>query len=74
MLAELRPVDQEILRLSFWDELSNSEIAQILDIEPHAVTMRLSRARSRFAHRLGMETTKQSTEADPRPVTEGGER
>ncbi len=73
MLAELRPVDQEILRLSFWDELSNAEIAQILDIEPHAVTMRLSRARSRLAHRLGMEETKQATEADPRPVTEGGE-
>ena len=73
MLAELRPVDQEILRLSFWDELSNAEIAQILDIEPHSVTMRLSRARSRLAHRLGMETTKQSTEADPRPVTDGGE-
>ena len=73
MLAELRPVDHEILRLSFWDELSNAEIAQTLDIEPHAVTMRLSRARSRLAHRLGMEETKQATEADPRPLTEGGE-
>lgn len=73
-LAELRPTDQEILRLSFWEDLSNNEVAAVLGIEPHAVTMRLSRARNRLATLLGMEKVPQAQETDPRPVAEGGER
>ena len=73
-LAELRPTDQEILRLSFWDELANGEIAEVLGIDRHAVTMRLSRARNRLADRLGMEKIARPAETDPRPVTEGGEQ
>ena len=74
MLAELRPADQEILRLSIWEELSNTEIAEVLDIEAHAVTMRLTRARNRLAKRLGMDKRRQVKWADPQPVGEGGEQ
>lgn len=42
--ARLRPIDQEILRLSLWEELSHAEIASVLDLQPAAVRKRLSRA------------------------------
>lgn len=73
-LAELRPADQEILRLSIWEELSNIEIAEVLGIEAHAATMRLGRARNRLAGRLGMDKRRQAKWADPQPVGEGGEQ
>ncbi len=73
-LARLRPADREILRLSIWEELTNTEIAKVLEIEPHAVTMRLSRARDRLADRLGMTGAARGARAHPRPVGEGGER
>jgi len=73
-LTELRPTDQEILRLSIWEELSNKEIAEVLGIDPHAVTMRLTRARNRLAGRLGMDKKRQVMWADPQPVGEGGEQ
>ncbi len=73
-LAELRNADQEILRLRFWEELKNTEIAEVLDIDPHAVTMRLSRARNRLARRLGMTKEPIPAIKDPQPVGEGGEQ
>lgn len=42
--ARLRTADQEILRLSLWEELSHADIAQVLGIKPDAVRQRLSRA------------------------------
>jgi RNA polymerase sigma-70 factor (ECF subfamily) len=53
-LAELRPADQELLRLSIWEELTNTEIATVLAIDAHAATMRLKRARDRLAKKLVM--------------------
>ena len=73
-LAKLRPVDQEILRLSIWEDLTNAEIAEVLAIDAHAVTMRLSRARNRLAGRLGMEKTSKRTLTDPQPIGKGGEQ
>ena len=73
-LAKLRPSDQEILRLSIWEELTNMEIGEVLDIDAHAVTMRLSRARDRLARRLGMDKTPKRKRTDPQPVGEGGEQ
>lgn len=55
-LEGLRPMDREVLRLSIWEQLGNKEIAEILGIEPHAVTMRLGRARKRMGKRLRIET------------------
>ena len=73
-LAALRPADQEILRLSIWEELANKEIATVLDIDAHAVTMRLSRARNRLADKLGIAKEPRRTRTDPQPVGEGGEQ
>lgn len=73
-LAGLRPADQEILRLSIWEELSNTEIGEVLGIDAHAVTMRLSRARNRLAKELGMTQGRRRTWTDPQPVGEGGDQ
>lgn len=51
-LASLSPADQEILRLVAWEELGNQAIAQVLDITPNAVAIRLHRARARYAEAL----------------------
>jgi RNA polymerase sigma-70 factor (ECF subfamily) len=70
-LAALRPDDQEILRLSIWEELTNAEIADVLGIDPHAVTMRLSRARNRLAAQLGIpRTTTRGKRTVPNASTE----
>ena len=47
-LAELGPEDQEILRLSAWEELGPSEIATVLGIGHVAARSRLHRARHRL--------------------------
>ena len=52
-LEQLRPDDQEILRLAAWEDLSPTEIAAVLDLTPEAARVRLHRARQRLADRLG---------------------
>jgi RNA polymerase sigma-70 factor (ECF subfamily) len=47
-LAELEPEDQEILRLSGWEELSPRQIAVVLGISQVAGRSRLHRARHRL--------------------------
>ena len=42
--ARLKSTDQEILRLSLWEELSHADIGLVVDINPDAVRKRLSRA------------------------------
>lgn len=51
-LAELGPDDQEILRLSGWEELAPSEIATVLGISKIAARSRLHRARHRLRSAL----------------------
>lgn len=48
--SRLRPKDQELLRLAFWEELSHSEVAQVLGIKPDAVRQRVSRALKALAN------------------------
>lgn len=48
-LAQLRPGDAELIRLWHWDELTASQIAVVLGISVNAATVRLHRARKRFA-------------------------
>lgn len=47
--ARLRPIDQEILRLTLWEELSHSQVAMVLGIEPSAAKQRAHRARRNLA-------------------------
>jgi RNA polymerase sigma factor (sigma-70 family) len=44
-LGNLRPTDQEILRLTIWEELSHGEAAIALDISPGAARQRLHEAK-----------------------------
>jgi RNA polymerase sigma factor (sigma-70 family) len=51
-LADLRPVEREILLLHTWAELSDAEIAEALDLPLGTVKSRLSRARAHLRNRL----------------------
>lgn len=48
-LQQLRPDDQEVLRLSLWEELSGAELSIALDVSEEAARQRLSRAKKRLA-------------------------
>ena len=45
-LAGLRPTDQEIVRLAYWDGLTHQQIGEVLGISTNAVGVRLHRARA----------------------------
>lgn len=47
-LDQLRPEEQELLRLRAWEQLSSAEIGDVLGISPDAVDMRLTRARRKL--------------------------
>jgi RNA polymerase sigma factor (sigma-70 family) len=51
-LARLRPAEQEILRLSAWEELTPQEIGSVLGISANAASIRLHRARKQLAAEL----------------------
>jgi len=48
-LAALRPIDQEVLRLAWWEELPHAQIADILGCSVNAVAHRVHRAARRVA-------------------------
>jgi len=52
-LRRLSPGDQEVLRLSVWEDLSVTDAATALDCSTTALKVRLHRARRRFAQLLG---------------------
>lgn len=70
-LHRLRPADQEVLRLSVWEELSNQEIGRLLGCSAHAVAQRRLRATRRLARQLGLAGHKEEEAATPQPATEG---
>lgn len=49
VLGSLRPADAEVLRLWSWEQLEPREIAVALGLTANAATVRLHRARKRFA-------------------------
>lgn len=51
-LVQLRPGDQEVLRLAAWEQLTTADIAVALDCTPNAAALRLSRARRRLRNAL----------------------
>jgi RNA polymerase sigma-70 factor (ECF subfamily) len=48
-LGRLRPEDQEVLRLAWWEELPHAEIAALVGCSPQAVSQRIHRAARRVA-------------------------
>ena len=48
-ISRLKAIDQEVLRLELWEELSHAEVAVALDISPEAARQRASRARRNLA-------------------------
>ena len=54
-LNQLAEADRQILTLRYGLDYSANEIADLLEINPTAVHMRLSRARQRLAERLGAQ-------------------
>lgn len=51
-MAQLREGDQEILRLSAWEELSHREIAVVVGCSEATVAVRLHRARNRLGKEI----------------------
>ncbi len=70
VLETMRPADQEILRLSVWEELSAREIATVMECSVPAAEQRLHRARKRFARALS--PTFQELHPSPKSSTKGG--
>ena len=54
-LRELRPEEQEVLRLAAWEGLTTAELAVALGCSENAATIRLHRARKRLAEQLAKE-------------------
>lgn len=61
--ARLKPIDQEILRLSLWEELGHADVATILDLEVAAVRKRLSRARANLTREFNRIEARSQTPA-----------
>jgi RNA polymerase sigma factor (sigma-70 family) len=67
-LTQLRPEDQELIRLRTWEELPTRQIAQLFGITERAVESRLTRARRKLESILGAPSA--SSGAVPHPSRE----
>ncbi|MEU2711246.1 sigma-70 family RNA polymerase sigma factor [Streptomyces sp. NPDC007205] len=65
-LARLSLADQEVLRLTAWEELGTDEIAVVLGCGTRAAAMRVHRARNRL--RVQIDRIRPASEADRPPV------
>jgi RNA polymerase sigma-70 factor (ECF subfamily) len=54
-IAKLGAIDQEIVRLVYWDGFTLAEVAQILHIRPATVRSRHARARAKLREDLGAD-------------------
>jgi RNA polymerase sigma-70 factor (ECF subfamily) len=61
--AHLSDRDAEVLRLASWEHLSRAEIAEVLDIDPNAVSQRLHRARANLTKHFNRLESKDRTPA-----------
>lgn len=69
-LDTLRASDRELLIMSAWDDLTASEIAQILGISPTATHQRLHRAKQRLGKALAPRSSQPTAD---RPAQGGAE-
>lgn len=72
-VSQLKPRDQELLRLRTWEELSLAEIATVSDLSVRSVESHLARVRKKLATSLNVPTS-EPRPSSPRSVEEGGER
>jgi RNA polymerase sigma-70 factor (ECF subfamily) len=70
-MAGLKPADQEVLRLSVWEELSAPQIAGVVGCSVSAAEQRLHRAKKRLAKVLS-PSLEPSIAIHPLPAEEGG--
>ena len=56
--SRLKATDQEILRLSLWEELPHADIAAVLDLNEDAVRQRLSRALKNLTREFNRKQSK----------------
>jgi len=68
-LAQLSETDREVLLLSIWDDLDRAAIADVLGCSQPNVSLRLHRARRRFAQAL--KGYRGTSELSPSPITGG---
>lgn len=54
-LARLEPIDREVIVMRHFEDLTNSDIAQVLNLQPSAASMRYSRALERLKELLESE-------------------
>ena len=66
--SRLHPIDQEILRLTVWEELSHADVAMVLGIEIGAVRQRAYRAR----RNLTTEYNRLTKDRQPPAAQKGG--
>ncbi len=69
--AKLKPADQEVLRLSAWEELGAPQIAEVVGCSVAAAEQRLHRAKKRPAKVLS-PSLDSSVAIHPLPAEEGG--
>ncbi len=70
-LAALAERDREVLLLSVWEDLNRDEIAQVLNCSKANVSVRLHRARRRFAEELERQTPPANAQLRPATFTGG---
>ena len=70
-MATLKPADQEVLRLSAWEELSAPQIAEVVGCSVSAAEQRLHRAKKRLAKIL-TPSLEPSIAIHPLTAEEGG--
>ncbi|WP_454294307.1 RNA polymerase sigma factor [Salana multivorans] len=68
-LATLSDSDREVLYMAYWEDLSGTEIAEILGCSRTAVTTRLMRAKSRLRKVLTAQAARPVRPARPRTTT-----
>lgn len=56
VLANMRPIDRDVLILRHFEHLSNAEVAEVLDIAPVTSSVRYSRALMRLTQAVGRVT------------------
>ena len=71
-LGRLRPQDQELLRLAWWEDLPHAEIADLLGCSTNAATHRIQRATQRIAKEY-QRLDHGHGQAATRPQLRGGE-